>query len=68
MERQNPAACLGRCLALTLKEARHLVKELRVIYDRGTDPRAYFGKNTSESAMTADNSLTYWKNCMLKER
>lgn len=52
---------LGRYPALTLKDARNLVSDLRVMYDSGTDPRRYTEKTTGESSMTVGDCLTYWK-------
>lgn len=52
---------LGRYPALTLKEARNVVSELRIMYDGGIDPRAYFEKSTGESVLTVGDCLKYWK-------
>lgn len=52
---------LGRYPALTLKDARNLVSDLRVMYDSGMDPRRYTEKTTGEKSMTVGDCLTYWK-------
>lgn len=42
---------LGRYPALTLKDARNLVSERRVMYDSGKDPRTDIEKTTGESVI-----------------
>ncbi|MFG1172119.1 tyrosine-type recombinase/integrase [Erwiniaceae bacterium CAU 1747] len=52
---------IGRYPAMSLKEARNITAELRLFYDAGKDPRAYFEKSTGESVMTVGDCLAYWK-------
>ena len=46
---------------MTLREARSLVSELRVMYDSGTAHRQYFEKSVGESSMTVGDCFSYWK-------
>lgn len=52
---------LGRYPALSLKDARTLTGELRLLYDGGTDPRSYFEETSGDDSMTVGDCLRYWK-------
>ncbi|CAI2406703.1 Prophage CP4-57 integrase [Serratia liquefaciens] len=53
---------IGRYPAVTLKDARAITSELRILYDRGIDPRQYFENNTGTSSkLTVKDCLEYWK-------
>ncbi|MDV5140808.1 tyrosine-type recombinase/integrase [Chimaeribacter arupi] len=52
---------LGRYPALSLKDARALTGELRLLYDGGTDPRTYFEETSGGDSMTVGDCLRYWK-------
>ncbi|KQN63671.1 site-specific integrase [Erwinia sp. Leaf53] len=51
---------LGRYPALSLKDARTLTADLRVMYDRDIDPRTHFEKSAGEAVMTVADCLDYW--------
>jgi integrase len=53
---------IGRYPAVALKDARAITSELRILYDRGIDPRQYFENNTGTSSkLTVKDCLEYWK-------
>jgi integrase len=53
---------IGRYPAVALKDARAITSELRILYDRGIDPRQYFENNTDTSSkLTVKDCLEYWK-------
>lgn len=53
---------IGRYPAVALKDARAITSELRILYDRGIDPRQYFETNGSTgSKVTVKDCLEYWK-------
>lgn len=56
---------LGRYPAVQLKEARNITADLRVLYDKGIDPRTHFEKSASES-MTLADCLDYWEENYVK--
>lgn len=49
---------LGRYPALSLKDARIITGELRILYDKGVNPKNYFISSSSE--MTLNDCLDYW--------
>lgn len=53
---------IGRYPAVSLKDARGIIAELRVLYDKKIDPRTYFedGQN-SGNQVTVKDCLDYWK-------
>lgn len=53
---------IGRYPAVALKEARAITSELRILYDRGIDPRQYFDKSVNiGNRATVKDCLNYWK-------
>lgn len=52
---------LGRYPALTLRDARNIVADLRESADKGIDPRTLAGGNKSKSKPTVKDCLDYWK-------
>ncbi|HFK7184703.1 TPA: tyrosine-type recombinase/integrase [Serratia odorifera] len=53
---------IGRYPAVALKDARTITSELRVLYDRGIDPRQYFETNNNATRnVTVKDCLDYWK-------
>lgn len=52
---------LGRYPALTLREARNIVADLRESADKGIDPRSLAGNNKSKDKPTVKDCLDYWK-------
>lgn len=52
---------LGRYPALSLKDARALTSELRLLYDGGTDPRTYFEREKGQSVVTVKDCINYWQ-------
>ena len=52
---------LGRYPALTLREARNIVADLRESADKGIDPRSLTGNNKSQDKPTVKDCLDYWK-------
>lgn len=52
---------LGRYPALTLRDARNIVADLRESADKGIDPRTLAGANKSKSKPTVKDCLDYWK-------
>lgn len=56
---------LGRYPAMQLKEARGIVADLRILYDKGIDPRTHFDKSSSE-VMTLADCLDYWEENYVK--
>lgn len=56
---------LGRYPAVQLKEARSITADLRVLYDKGIDPRTHFEKSASD-AMTLADCLDYWEENYVK--
>lgn len=49
---------LGRYPSLSLKDARIIVGEIRLLYDKGINPKTYFVGSNSD--MTLNNCLDYW--------
>lgn len=53
---------IGRYPAVSLKDARAITSELRILYDRGIDPRQYFEtKGSADTKVTVKDCLDYWK-------
>lgn len=53
---------IGRYPAVALKEARAITSELRILYDRGVDPRQYFETDTDTGGkLTVKDCLEHWK-------
>ncbi|HGM6858983.1 TPA: tyrosine-type recombinase/integrase [Serratia rubidaea] len=53
---------IGRYPAVALKDARAITSELRILYDRGIDPRQYFEtKGNADTKVTVKDCLDYWK-------
>lgn len=53
---------IGRYPAVALKDARAITSELRILYDRGIDPRQYFETNGGAGRkVTVKDCLEYWK-------
>ena len=52
---------LGRYPALTLREARNIVADLRESADKGIDPRSLTGNNKSQDKPTVKDCRDYWK-------
>lgn len=52
---------LGRYPALTLREARNIVADLRESADKGIDPRSLTSNNKSQDKPTVKDCLDYWK-------
>lgn len=52
---------LGRYPALTLREARNIVADLRESADKGIDPRSLTSNNKSKDKPTVKDCLDYWK-------
>ncbi|ULH09624.1 site-specific integrase [Serratia marcescens] len=53
---------IGRYPAVALKEARAITSELRILYDRGGDPRQYFDKSGDiGNRASVKDCLNYWK-------
>lgn len=50
---------IGRYPSVSLKDARNITDELRVLLFSGTDPRNYFSKTNSSTA-TLKDCLSYW--------
>lgn len=56
---------LGRYPAMRLKGARNITSDLRLLYDKGIDPRTHFKSSASES-MTLADCLDYWQENYVK--
>ncbi|WP_025120633.1 MULTISPECIES: site-specific integrase [unclassified Serratia (in: enterobacteria)] len=53
---------IGRYPAVSLKDARSIIAELRVLYDKKIDPRTYFEDGQdSGNQVTVKDCLDYWK-------
>lgn len=63
---------LGRYPALTLRDARNIVADLRESVDKGIDPRELAGNNKSKKKPTVKDCLDYWEanyvNVALREK
>lgn len=53
---------LGKYPAMGLKDARALVGELRLLYDRGINPRTHFESKHASSELTVKECLDLWMN------
>ncbi|MEI2602702.1 site-specific integrase [Erwinia aphidicola] len=52
---------IGKYPAITLRDARNKVADLREGLDRGIDPKAMAGTNSAKSKPTIADCLTYWQ-------
>lgn len=52
---------LGRYPAITLRDARNMVADLRESVDKGIDPRLMAGINKSKKKPTVKDCLDYWE-------
>ncbi|UCQ16914.1 site-specific integrase [Edwardsiella tarda] len=53
---------LGRYPAMTLRDARNIVADLRESVDKGLDPRTLTGKGKVQNQPTVKECLDYWQN------
>lgn len=52
---------LGRYPAMTLRDARNMVADLRESVDKGIDPRTLAGTNKAQKKPTVKDCLDYWE-------
>lgn len=52
---------LGRYPAMTLRDARNMVADLRESVDRGLDPRVMVDRNSAKNKPTVKDCLEYWQ-------